>query len=228
MSDKQIDIGVELGKGWNLYKANMGLLVVAALIGMAVSGLTCGILGGPMSAGLFLLVRRLIQNDPVKPQAGDVFKGFDYFLQTFLVFILLGVASLVLSMVLNVIPVLGQLASMVVSLFTGSIMMWAVLFVVHQKLTAIDAIKKIFEGLKSGSLMMPLVFSVIACFLSGLGVIACVVGVIFTAPFSYCCLANVYETLYGDGGAGDGAGNGIPEAKAVEPEVIPPASDLRL
>lgn len=223
MADKQIDIGAELGKGWELYKANMGLLMVAALIGMVVSGLTCGVLGGPMSAGVFLIARRLIQKDPVKPQAGDVFKGFDYFLQAFLVFILLGVASAVLSMVLNVIPVLGQLASMVVSLFAGSVMMWALMFVVHQKLTAVDAIKKIFEGLKSGSLMMPLVFGVIACFLSGLGLLACVVGFIFTAPFSYCCLASAYETLYGDG-----SGDGISEANVVEPEVMPPASDLRL
>lgn len=220
MADKQIDIGSELGKGWELFKANMGLLVIAGLIGMVISVLTCGILGGPMSAGLFLIVRRLIANDPVKPQAGDIFKGFDYFLQAFLVFILLGIASFVLSLVLNVIPILGQLASIVISLFIGSVMMWGILFVVHQKLTAIDAIKKIFEGLKSGALMMPLVFGVIACFLSGLGVIACFVGLIFTAPFAYCCLGSVYETLYGDK---------TEEAKVVEPEVMPPPpSDLRL
>ena len=220
MANKQIDIGVELGKGWELYKANMGLLVVASLIGMAISLVTCGVLGGPMSAGLFLIVRRLLAKDPVKPQAGDVFKGFDYFVQALLLFVLLGVVSFVLAAVLNVIPVLGQLAGMVVSMFTGSVMMWGILFVVHQKLSAMDAVKKIFEGLKSGDLVMPLVFGVIACFLSGLGMIACLVGVIFTAPFAYCCLGSVYETLYGDMSQ---------EAKVVEPEVMPPPpSDLRL
>lgn len=219
MAEKQIDIGVELGKGWELYKANMGLLVVATLIGMVISGLTCGILGGPMSAGLFLIVKRLLANDPVKPQAGDVFKGLDFFLQALILFVLLGVASFVLAAILNLIPILGQLASMVISIFTGSVMMWGMLFVVHQKLTAIDAIQKIFGGLKSGELMMPLLFGVITCFLSGIGVIACIVGVIFTAPFSYCCLGSVYETLYGDKSE---------DAKAVEPEVLPPPSDLRL
>jgi hypothetical protein len=220
MANKQIDIGVELGKGWELYKANMGLLVVASLIGMVISGFTCGILGGPMSAGVFLIVRRLLAKDPVKPQAGDVFKGFDYFLQAFLLFILLFVASFVLSLVLNFIPVLGQLASMVVSIFIGSVMMWGILFVVHQKLTAIDAIQKLIEGLKSGEMMMPLLLGAVACFMSGLGVVACFVGLIFTAPFSYCCLGCAYETLYGDKSDA---------ATVVEPEVMPPpASDLRL
>ncbi len=219
MADNQMDIGVELGKGWELYKANMGLLVVATLIGMVLSGLTCGILGGPMSAGLFLIVRRLLANDPVKPQPGDVFKGFDYFLQSLLLFVVLGVGSFLLSLVLNLIPVLGQLASMVVSVCVGSVMMWGMLFVVHQKLTALDALKKVVDGLKSGVLVMPLVFGVVACFLSGLGLVACLVGVILTAPFAYCCLGGAYETVYGDKSD---------DAKFVEPEVMPPPSDLRL
>ena len=224
MADKQIDIGAELGKGWELYKANMGLLMVATLIGLVISGLTCGILYGPMSAGVFLIVRRVIQNDPVAPQAGDVFKGFDYFLQALLLVVILWVpAALVMTVLKVAVPFLGYLASMVISAFVSSVMMWGVLFVVHQKLTAIDAIKKIIDGLKSGTLTSALLFGAIACFLSNLGAFACVVGLIFTAPFAYCCLGNVYESLYG----GD-AGGGASEATVVEPEVIPPASDLRL
>lgn len=219
MAEKQIDIGVELGKGWDLYKANMGLLVVAGLIGMAVSGLTCGILGGPMGAGMFLIIRRLMQKDPVKPQAGDVFKGFDLFLQTFLCFLIISVASFVLSLVLNLIPFLGQLASMVVSMFSGSVMMWALMYVVYQKMTAVDALKRLLDGVTSGTFVMPLVFGLVACFLGGLGLIACFVGIFFTMPFAYCSLACAYETLYGDGSA---------EATFVEPEVMPPPDDLRL
>jgi hypothetical protein len=218
MSDTQIDIGMELGRGWNLYKANMGLLVVAVLIGMAVSGLTCGILSGPMGAGLFLIIQRLMQNDPIKPQAGDVFKGFDFFLQAFLCFLIVGVVSFVLSLLLNLIPVLGQLASMVISMFSGSVMMWALMYVVYQKMTAVDALKKLVDGVKSGAFVMPLVFGLIACFLGGIGVFVCLIGVIFTAPLSYCSLACAYETLYGTAEA---------STPPVEPEVIPSA-DLRL
>lgn len=219
MADKQIDIGAELGKGWNLYKANMGLLVVAGLIGMALSAVTCGVLGGPMGAGLFLIIRRLIQNDPVKPEAGDVFKGFDYFLQAFVCFLIVGVASFVLSLVLNLIPFLGQLAGMVISMFSGSVMMWALMYVVYQKMTATDALKRLLDGVTSGTFVMPLVFGLVACLLGGLGVIACFVGIIFTMPFSYCCLGCAYETLYGDGSQ---------DATVIEPEVMPPPSDMRL
>ena len=61
----KIDIGAELGKGWRLFQPNMGLLIVAGVIATVVSVITCGLLGGPLMAGMLLVVRRLIQNDPV-------------------------------------------------------------------------------------------------------------------------------------------------------------------
>lgn len=219
MSDKQIDIGVELGKGWELFKPNMGLVIVASLIGMLVSVVTCGILAGPMSAGMFLIVMRLIQKDPTTPQAGDVFKGFDFFVQALLVMVIGFVASMAVGFVLAFIPFLGRLVSMVVSLAISSLIMWSLMFVVYQKLSAIDAIKKVVTDLMSGSFTMPFIFGVVASLISSLGALACGVGIFFTVPLSYCCFASLYDTLYGDK---------IEEAKVVEPEVMPPASDLRL
>lgn len=224
MSDIQIDIGAELEKGWHLYKANMGLLILAGLIGMLVSAVTCGVLGGPLTAGLFLMIRRLMQNDPVKPQAGDVFKGLDVFLQTFLCFLIVGLVSFVVSLVLGVIPVLGQLASMVVSMALSAFGMWALLFVTYQKMTAVDALKKVWAGVSSGAFVMPLVFGVIASFLGGVGILACGVGVFFTMPFAYCSLACAYETLYG----GSATGGAEPVEAEVIPPPPPPPSDLRL
>ena len=206
---KKIDIGQELGKGWRLFQPNMGVLIVASVIATLVSAVTCGILSGPLMAGMFLVVRRLMKDDPVKPQAGDVFKGFDYFVQALILMVL----CLVVMFLLAMIPVIGQLAGLVV----GSFMFWGIMFVTYQKLPAIDACKRIFELLKSGEFTLPLVFGIIVSVISSLGVIACVVGMFFTIPLGYCMMACCYETLFG----------GEPEVIEPVKEAAPPA-DMRL
>ena len=206
---KKIDIGEELGKGWRLFQPNMGVLIVASLIATLVSAVTCGILSGPLMAGMFLVVRRLMKDDPVKPQPGDVFKGFDYFVQALIMVVL----CLVVVFLLAMIPVIGQLAGLVVS----AVMFWGIMFVTYQKLSAIDAFKKIFEYLKTGEFTLPLVFGIIASVISSLGVVACVVGMFFTIPLGYCMMACCYETLF----------KGEPEV--IEPVIeVPPPSDMRL
>jgi hypothetical protein len=207
MTLKKLDIADEMRKGWALFRPNMGLMIIAGLIATLLSAVTCGILSGPLAAGMFLLVRRVIKNDPVKPQAGDIFKGFDFFAQALLVSVICLVAIILLSMI----PVLGQLAGLVVA----SVMMWAMLFVVHQKMKAIDAFKKVFGYLQTGEFTMPLLFALLTSVVSGLGAIACGIGVFFTIPLSYCMLACAYETLFGDATEGDAS-------------VPPPSADLRM
>ena len=199
MALRKIDFGAELGKGWKLFQANMGVLVLATVILGVVSAVTLWILVAPLIVGMFLLIRRLLKNDTVKPQAGDIFKGLECFGQAFLLVVLGFVASCVLGWI----PVVGQLVGMVI----GSVTMWAFMFIAYQKLSAIDAIKKVIEHTKNGEFTMPLLFAVVASIIGGLGVIVCGVGAFFTLPIAYCMMACCYETLFGD-----------------EPEVIDPIS----
>lgn len=193
MALAKVDIGAEFGRGWRLFQANMGLLIVAGLLAIVLTIVTCGILSGPMTAGFFLIIERLLNNDPVKPQAGDIFKGFDLFLQSLLMFVIVIAAGFVLALI----PVVGQLASIVL----GAFLMWGMMFVSYQKITAVEAVKKIFEYLKTGDFTMPLVLGVLANLLSSLGVVACFVGVLFTVPLSYCIMASCYQTLFAAGPA---------------------------
>lgn len=195
MAEIQLDIGKEFGRGWNLFSANMSVLIVAALIGLILSVVSCGVLSGPMTAGLVLMVKRLKDNEAVKPQAGDIFKGFDYFVQSILFFLIFILCSIVLVSVLGWVPVLGQLACFAIALFAGAMMLWGILYVVYEKMTAIDALKKLIQGIGSGSLIMPLVFGLLASLLWQAGALACVVGLIFTYPFSICCVVSAYETV---------------------------------
>lgn len=212
MALNKIDIGAELERGWNLFKPNMSVLVITGLIASVISAITVGILAGPMTAGMFLVVRRFLKNDPVQPQAGDVFKGLDFFVQS----LILVIICMVVAMALSMIPVLGQ----IVGLLVGAVMMWGVMFVTYQKLSAVDALKKMFELLKAGEFTLPLVFGVLVNLISGLGVIACCVGVFFTIPLAYCMMACCYQTLF------DQEAGGVVDAEVVQPPT--PPSDLRL
>ena len=49
MALKKIDIGYEFSRGWTLFKENMGLFVVAALLAMILTLISCGILSGSMA-----------------------------------------------------------------------------------------------------------------------------------------------------------------------------------
>lgn len=196
MAAVKLDIGNEFGRGWKLFQTDIGLLVITGLIGGTLSLVTCGVLAGPMMAGLFMIIRRLQKNDPTKPAAGDMFKGFDHFAQSFLFVFLLILACVLVGMVAHLVPILGQLLSLAISLFAGSIIMWGIMFIVYQKMNAIDALKKLVDGTISGAFVMPLVFGLLANLLSSAGAVACLVGVFFTYPLACCCMASAYETLF--------------------------------
>lgn len=212
MAIGKMEIGAEIGKGWRLFQADMGVLIVGGILATVVSAVTCGLLAGPLMVGMLLIAQRLLKNDPVKPQAGDVFKGFDSFVQA----LLLSVIATVAIMVLSILPIIGQLAGLIVC----AVMMWSLVFIAYEKATAIDAIKKVFELAKSGSFTVPLVFAVIASLIGSLGAIVCVVGIFFTLPLTYCLMACCYATLF----------SGDPEV--IEPikeqAPPPPPDDLRL
>jgi hypothetical protein len=213
MALKTLDIGAELGKGWELFKENMGLLVVAGIIASLVSVVTCGILGGAMAAGLMMVIKRLVQKDPVKPVSGDVFKGFDFFVQALILFILGAVAIAVLS----VIPVLNVLAGIAV----GAVGSWCLMFVVFERLSALDAVKKVIALVKTGEFTVPLVMAVIAGLISSLGGLLCCVGGFFTGPIACCSMVAAYDTLFG------GSEETVTISVSPEAPSEPPA-DLRL
>lgn len=187
----KLDIGNEMNRGWALFQRNMGLLIGTGVLVALLSGITFGILSGPLAVGFFMMLRRLLQEDPAVVQVGDVFKGFDTFAQS----LLLVVIGFLVSAVLWLLPVVGQIAAVVIQ----ALLMWGLMLVAYQRLGAIDALKRIFGLLKQGDFTTPLLFAVLACIVSGAGLIACGIGVFFTLPIGLCMLVCAYDTLFGAG-----------------------------
>jgi len=213
MAALKLDMGAEMGRGWRLFRANMGMLVLAGLICTVVGALTCGILAGPLFAGLLLVLDRLIREDPVRPQAGDVFKGLDFFMQA----LVLSLICFVISFVLSLVPVLGHLAGLLV----GSVLMWSMMRIVYRRETAVEALKAVGGDIGRGDFTMPFLFGALVSLIGGLGFVACGVGIFFTLPLSYCMLVCSYHTLY------ESEGGVTTEAEMLSAEP-PPPDDLRL
>jgi hypothetical protein len=112
MQKVDVKIGKWLEDGFTLYKRNFKTLVLAALIGLVLSTVSVGILAGPMIAGLIIITLQLIRKADPKPEAGAVFRGFSYFLNTFLFTVIWGIAILIGSLVLGWFPIIGQLLSL--------------------------------------------------------------------------------------------------------------------
>jgi len=184
-----------------------------------ISAITCGLLTGPLMVGMLLIARRLLKGDPDRPQAGDVFRGLDFFIQTLLLLVITAIAVLVLGRLLMSMGRIPIIIGWLIDLVVYAVVMWALVFVAYEKATAIDAIKKVFTLIKSGSFTVPLLFAMVAGFLGSLGLAVCVVGGFFTLPLTYCLMACCYDTLFGDG----------PEViDLISAQTPPPPPDLRL
>jgi hypothetical protein len=176
--------------GFNLFKDNMGLLIGASLVASLLSIFTLLIISGPMTVGILLVVRQCLKTGQPKPEIGDLFKGFSSFLDSFL-FTLIFV---VLSVLLGMIPFIGQL----ISFFLCAFYWWGMMFIAFENLSLGAAINKLIEETKGGDFFLPLLFAFVANLIASAGILACCVGILFTIPLGYCMMVCCYESTFGN------------------------------
>lgn len=145
-----------LGDAWNLLKPNLVTFAIATLVAGIIGGVSFGICMGPMMGGLTGMVLKAKRGEKV--EIGDLFKGFERF-----------VDYLVVSLV-GIVPLVG-----------GLIVMWAMPYCVDKKADFMTSIK---YGLNFflKFLIPTLIAVVIAIVLYIAGLIACGVGLLVTMP----------------------------------------------
>ena len=190
-----VKFGEWIQQGWELYKANIGVWIVASLLAIVISVATLGILSGPMMAGLAWMALVLVDRKEPKPQMGDVFKGFDYFLQSFLFFLVWGIIMLAISVV-SLIPFIGPLVVIVISIALHTALMFGLFLIVDKKMEFWPA------SMLSLNVVKPNFFPflgllVVAMLIGHVGTIACGIGVIVTMPIAVCILAVAYRAVFG-------------------------------
>ena len=209
MANGKVDVGGWLTQTWEIYKANFALLCVSTLVAGLVGALSCGLLFGPMLAGLTLIVLRVLRKSEPAPQIGDVFKGFDVFLQALLLSVVVGAVVFLASFV----PVVGQVAGLAIS----PLVIFAMPLVADRKMEFWPAIQASFEKAKDEYVPL-LVVTLLGHLISAAGILLCGVGVVLTAPFGAILSVVAYRHFF-DVPAGESAP--VIEATIVEP---PPAA----
>ncbi len=196
MDKAEVKFGEWIENGFNLYKDNLGLLILTSLIAVLISAASFGILAGPMSIGVLLITLSLLDKEEPKPEVGDIFKGFSYFLQSFLFILVWGVGLFVISFILNLIPCIGQVASICFIFAAQTFLMFGLFLIAEKNMDFWPASMDSFDKVKTNFwpfLALFIVANIIGC----LGAIACGIGVVVTLPIFSCILAVGYRDLYG-------------------------------
>ena len=216
----EVKFGDWFQEGFDLYKANFGLLVLVSLVVLVLSGVTLGILAGPMMAGMILVTMALYDRRQPPPQFGDVFQGFQHFAQMFLFFLIWFLIMFVISLILQIIPILGQLASLVLFLVVPALLMFAPYLIVDRKMAFWPASMESIRMVRTN--FWPFLgLGIVASILGQIGGIACGVGVIFTLPIQACVLTAAYRNVY-RGAAAESMGAAPPPPPQPTASVDPP------
>lgn len=209
MSKIDVDFGGWMREAFEFYKKNFAVLLLVNLVAMVLSCATLFILSGPMYAGVAIVTLGLLDGTSPRPVVGDVFKGFQFFLPSFLLMLVLLGASMVVGMVLG--P-LSLVASWVLSALT----MFSIFLIVERGMDFWPAIVASYEVVKENFWVL-LALVVVSSIISTLGFVACCVGVFVTMPFYSCVLAVAYRKVVGASSAPPGATDDEPLVRISPP-----------
>lgn len=157
--------------------ATIPISIISTVLQYGVYGLVYG--------GFALMTAKAIRGEAVDLSVG--LKAFSSFGPLFLVGLLQGLAVAV-----------GLLACCIGAIFAAGLVASAPSLVVFERLSPVDAFKKSIQMAKPFWLMAGL-FAFVVQLLSGLGVIACCIGICFTLALAGCCFTLMYRDLGGTG-----------------------------
>ena len=197
MQKVDIRFGEWIEEGFNLYKNNFGTLVLASVIALVLTTVTIGILAGPMIAGLVIVTLQLLRKEEPKPDAGKVFRGFDYFLNAFLFMVIWGTAILVGSFILALFPCIGQLLSPIFAYAAQAFLMFGIFLIVDKQMNFWPASMESIQTVKIN--FWPFFgLSTVASIIGSVGAIAIGIGIVLTIPIQACILAVAYRDVFNE------------------------------
>ena len=201
MDTKEVKFGEWMSQSFDLFKENIGPLILVSLVAQLLTGISSGILTGPMLAGLALVALHLVDKQG-EPDVSTLFEGFGFFLQSFLFVVVWGAIAAVAW-------ILGLLRGMVTCGITipilvagtialGGLLMFVPFLIVDKKMDFWPASMESLQMVKAN--FWPLVgYYLVASLIGSAGSMVCGVGMIVTMPISWCMYAVAYRELTSDG-----------------------------
>ena len=180
-------------KGFLLFTANALLLIVCGVIAAAISVMTLGVLSGTMIAGMAVIILNLMDQRLAKPTINELFKGFDYFKDTFPVTLAFYALS-ALTYVLGYFPLIGPITSSVVASVGSSLAIMTIFHLVARRQPPVKTARLWFDLFKMN--WGPLLgFFILSSIIGGAGALLLGVGLVITVPIHLCILAMAYVAI---------------------------------
>jgi hypothetical protein len=203
----KMELGVYVSKAWNLMKQNLLLLIVTYLIVAIIMNIPLVglIIGGPLMFGFIRIVQKRYKGEPAEiGQVFDAFKtdfskGLVTFLLMFAVAICVVIPVVIIIIILSFVPVCGAVLGFLIYI-AAILAIWTALYFVLpiaalSDVAPVDAIKKGFKFMTAN--IGPMILLVLVTGLIAMaGVIACGIGVLFTAPLSMAIVVIAYNEWY--------------------------------
>lgn len=182
-----------LRRAFELYRANFGLLLLVHLVWVSVSVFTFGLLSGPLAAGVARITLDLLDRKEPPPQPGDLFRGFDFFLPSFLLGVAITAANALLMILLR--P-LGPW-SLAGPILIATVTFYSIFLIVERGLEFWPSVQA--SWLMARSNFGPLLGLTALGWIAGLsGSLAMGVGVALTLPFYSCLVAVAWRNAVGE------------------------------
>ncbi len=182
-ADSGVRPGRWIGMGWDIVRADLGNFVLITLIAVALATVGTFLVAGPLLAGMFIAVRRKMLEG--RMEFWDLFAGFAFFIDSFLVFIVSSVFSLI-----------GLIFCIFPALIVTGLYLYPYLYVVDRKESFWDAMEA-SRRLAAQHLGGYFLFVVLLILLNLFGLILLGVGVLITIPVSVAAVAVAYKELVG-------------------------------
>jgi uncharacterized membrane protein len=172
-----------ISAGWHMVTADLGNYALVALIFTLVNSVASVVTQGPLQTGFHLyLMKRLFNR---RSDVGDLFKGFDFFLPSFVAALLIGVFVFA-----------GTLLCVIPGLVVASMYKFTYLFILDKKMDFWPAMQASHEVVKNDYFGFTM-FLIVMALINILGFLCCIVGLLVTIPVSLAAITIAYQEIVG-------------------------------
>ena len=188
-----------IARGMGGSASPLALLIIPVIFLIILLG------GAYLTSGFYRTAIRQARGEAIS--VSDLFSGGDVFLSVLGYFILLGIAEMIVGLIISIpayiveaLSPLTSLAGSLVRLMIIGPLLFALPQIVDGRAGVIDSIRASLK-LTQTNLLTYMLFAVVMGLLGLSGIIACIVGIIVTAPFQFTIPAIAYRDVFGLQGA---------------------------
>jgi uncharacterized membrane protein len=172
-----------ISAGWNMVTADMGNFALVGLVFVLVNSVASIVTQGPLQTGFHLYCIKKMYNK--RYELGDIFKGFDYFLPSFVAALLIGIFVFA-----------GSLLCVIPGLVVAGMYKFTYLFILDKRMDFWPAMQASHDVVKNDYFGFTM-FLLAMAGINLLGALCCIVGLLITIPMSIAAITIAYQEIVG-------------------------------